>query len=155
MLAFTRNKIVGVECPDEKTFLAHGVLEDYIYALDLDVEVKSPDFKITNIQGEYRRYTTPECPKSIPKLQNAVGLCITEEEFARKIRRMVGKEGCTHFANLLLECCNGIMQTAIYNDWKESKEKASATEKKEYLKEKFGSIPGLANSCMAYSGRNK
>jgi len=155
MLAFTRNKIVGVECPDEKTFLAHGVLEDYIYALDLDVEVKSPDFKITNIQGEYRRYTTPECPKAIPKLQNAVGLCITEEEFARKIRRVVGKEGCTHFANLLLECCNGIIQTATYGEWKQLKEEGATPDKEEYLQGKCQSVPGLADSCMVYSRRSK
>jgi hypothetical protein len=50
-LTFARSKIVGVECPDENTFLAHGILDDYVYALELDVELKLPDFKITNIQG--------------------------------------------------------------------------------------------------------
>ena len=155
MLGFARNKIVGVECPDENTFLAHGVLEDYIYALELDVEAKAPDYAVTSIQGKYRRYTTPECPKAIAKLQNAVGLCIPEEGFAQKIRRVVGKEGCTHFASLLLECCDGIMQAAIYGEWKELKEKEATPDKEGYLREKCKNIPGLADSYIAYSGRGK
>ena len=150
-LTFTRSKVVGVECPDEKTFLAYGILDDYIYALELDVEAKLPDFEITSIQGRWKRFTTTECPKAIPKLQNAVGLCIFEEEFARKIQRIVGREGCTHFANLLLECCDAIVQTATYGEWQELKEKGLAPGKEEYLEEKFEAIPGLQNSCMVYS----
>ena len=154
-LSFTRSKIVGIECPDENTFLAHGLLDDCIYALELDVEVKLPNFEVTSVQGRWKRYTTPECPKAIAKLQNAVGLCIPEKEFARKIRRVVGREGCTHFANLLLECCDGIMQTAAYGEWKELEEKKAAPEKEGYLKKKFKSIPTLGDSCMVYSRRGK
>ena len=151
MLSFARNKIVGVEHPEENVFLAHGVLEDYIYALELDVEVKVPNFEITGIQGKYRRYTTPECPKAIVKLQNAVGLRILEGEFGRKVRRVVGKEGCTHFANLLIECCDGIIQAAIYGEWQALKEKGIAPAKEEYLKGKLQDIAGLKDSCMVYS----
>jgi hypothetical protein len=154
-LAFARSKIVGIECPDENTFLAHGILDDCIYALELDVEARLPDFEITDVQGRWKRYTTPECPKAIAKLQNAVGLRIPEKDFARKIRRVVGREGCTHFANLLLECCDGIMQAAAYGDWKELEEKKAAPEKEGYLKKKFESIPGLEDSCMAYSRGGK
>lgn len=154
-LAFARSKIVSIECLDENTFLAHGVLDDYIYSLELDVEARLPDFEITDVQGRWKRYTTPECPKAIAKLQNAVGLRIPEKDFARKIRRIVGKEGCTHFANLLLECCDGIMQAAAYGDWKELEKKKAAPEKEEYLKKKLESIPGLEDSCMVYSRMSK
>ena len=155
ILAFARSKIVGVERPDENTFLAHGILDDCIYALELDVEARLPDFEITDVQGRWKRYTTPECPKAIAKLQNAVGLRIPEKEFARKIRRVVGREGCTHFANLLLECCDGIMQAAAYGEWKELKEKGAAPEKEGYLKKEFETIPGLEDSCMVYSRMGK
>ena len=151
MLTFTRSKIVGVERTDEESFLAHGVLDDYIYSLELDVEVKLPDFKITMIQGRWKRYTNSECHKAIPKLQNAIGLQILEEEFARTVNRIVGKEGCTHFANLLIECCDGIIQAATYGEWQELSEKGTAPDKKAYLKEKLLSIPGLQDSCMVYS----
>ena len=151
MLTFTRSKIVGVECPDAESFLAHGILDDYIYSLELDVEVKLPDLIITMIQGRWKRFTNSECPKAIAKLQNAIGLHILEEEFARTVNRIVGKEGCTHFANLLVECCDGIIQTATYGEWQKLSEKGSAPDKKKYLKEKLSSIPGLQDSCMTYS----
>lgn len=155
MLTFTRSKVVGVEVSDESTFLAHGVLDDYVYALELDVEAKLPDFEITSIQGRLKRFTTMECPKAIPKLQNAVGLHILEEEFARTVNRVVGREGCTHFANLLIECCDGIVQTASYGEWQGLIEKGMAPSKEEYLKEKLKSIPKLQNRCMVNSKTDK
>ena len=153
MLTFARSKIVGVERPAENTFLAHGVLDDTIYSLEVDVEAKLPDFEITDAKGRFKRFTTQECEKAIPKLENAVGLHIPEEDFARKIHRVVGKEGCTHFANLVVECCDGIMQAATYGEWQELKESGSCIKKEEYLKEKLQSIPGLQNNCMLYSIR--
>lgn len=155
MLSFSRSKIVGVECPDENTFLAHGVLDDYIYSLELDLEVKLPDFEITSAQGRWKRYTTPECPKALMKLRDVVGWRIFDQDFARRVRRAVGKEGCTHFANLLLECCDGIVQAATYREWSELKEKGSVPQKEKYLKKKFQTIPGLASSCLVYSSKHE
>ncbi|MDY6835646.1 MAG: DUF2889 domain-containing protein [Chloroflexota bacterium] len=145
MITFSRSKLVGVERLDENTLLAHGVLEDFIYAMELDVSVKQPDFEIVDIKGRMKRVTTPVCDQAIPKLQNAVGLRIPEDEFARKIHRVVGKEGCTHFANLLVECCDAIMQTAIYENIQQ------APNKHDFLKEKTRSIPSLKESCVFYS----
>lgn len=145
MITFSRSKFVGVERLDENTLLAHGVLEDFIYAMELDVTVKQPNFEIVDIKGRMKRVTTPVCDQAIPKLQNAVGLCIPEDEFARKIHRIVGKEGCTHFANLLVECCDAIMQTAIYGDMQK------LTDRQSFLEEKIRSIPSLQKSCMVYS----
>lgn len=155
MLAFTRSKIVGVERPRENVLLAHGVLDDYIYGMEIDVEVKLPDFEIIGIQGKMKRFTTTECEKAIPKLQNALGLRIPEEDFVRKVNRVVGREGCTHFANLLVECCDAIMQTAVYADWQEGKEKRAAADKETYLRQKLQNIPSLRSSCMVYSQKTQ
>ena len=83
MITFSRSKLVGVERLDENTLLAHGVLEDFIYAMELDVSVKQPDFEIVDIKGRMKRVTTPVCDQAIPKLQNAVGLRIPEVPTAR------------------------------------------------------------------------
>lgn len=151
ILSFIRNKIVGVEQSEQDVFHAHGVLDDNVYSMELDVDVKLPDMQITSIKGNYRRYTTPECPKAIPKLQNAIGMNLFEPDFSRKVHRLVGKAGCTHFANLLLECCDSIVQAALYGDWQVSKENSSTLTKDEYLKSKLGSIPGAQNMCLAIS----
>jgi len=155
LLSFARSKIVGVEHPEQDTLLAHGILDDNIYSLELDVEVKLPLFEITRVEGRWRRYTTVECPHALAKLQNAVGLRIVDKEFGRKIRQVVGKEGCTHFANLLLECCDGIRQAAVYGEWVESQGKRFAQTKRDYCRSKFETVPGLRNSCIVYSRMSK
>ena len=63
MLKFTRTKYVTVDRPAKDKVVAHGILEDYIYAMELDVEFSFPDCEITAITGKMRRYTTPECSR--------------------------------------------------------------------------------------------
>lgn len=105
MLTFMRNKVVGIEKGDEHTLVAHGFLDDDIYGLELVVSIGFPERRILSIEGRFNRYTTPECPKAIPVLQQAVGLIVHEEGFAKTVNRAIGRKGCRHFANLLLECC--------------------------------------------------
>ncbi len=150
MLSFIRNKIVGIEQPQQDVLQAHGVLDDNVYGLELDVDVKLPEMAITRIEGKFRRFTNSECPKAIPKLQNAIGMCLFEQDFSRKVHRLVGKAGCTHFANLLLECCDSMVQAAMYGDWQVSKENSPALTKDEYLMNKLRSIPGAQNMCLAF-----
>lgn len=148
MLSFSRNKIVGVEQTRQDVLHAHGVLDDNVYGMELDVDVKLPELEIISIQGNYRRYTTPECPKAIPQLQNAIGFCIVDQEFSRKVHRLVGKAGCTHFANLLVECGDSILQTALYGDWQETEVNLPGIGKEEYLQNKLITIPKAKNRCL-------
>jgi len=36
---------------------------------------------------------------------------LTDEGFSRSIHRIVGREACRHFANLILECCDAVVKT--------------------------------------------
>jgi len=112
MLKFMRNKVVGIERRDEDTLQAYGVLEDDIYAVELDVSIGLSDMVIRSIEGRFKRWTTPECPKAIPVLQQAVGFCALEEGFSQKVHKSIGRKGCRHFANLLVECCATAEQAA-------------------------------------------
>jgi predicted metal-dependent phosphoesterase TrpH len=105
MLKFMRNKLVGVEKKDQDTLVAHGILDDDIYSLEIDVSIRTSNMEILAIDGRWNRWTTPECPRAIPFLQNAVGFCIEEEGFSQKVHKVIGRQACRHYANLLLECC--------------------------------------------------
>ena len=154
-LTFSRSKLVGIEYLAPDTYLAHGVLNDYMYGMELDFEVKLPSFEIVKIEGEWKRYTTPECPKAIPTLQRAVGWRIFEEGFRRKVNLIIWRQGCEHFANLLLECCDAIKWAALYGEWEEFKKKGVAPDKEAYLRKKLEDIPGLQDSCLLCSGKTK
>ncbi|MEW6275214.1 MAG: DUF2889 domain-containing protein [Bacillota bacterium] len=151
MLGFSRTKWVGVERPDRETFFAHGVLEDNIYGMELDVWVKAPEFVITGIEGKMRRVTTPVCEQAIPVLKNALGLAITAPDLISAVNRKVGREGCRHFANLLLECCDAVLRCAFFEGWSERKRKGAAINPDTYLQEQIKNFPDLKNSCYTLS----
>ena len=113
MRRFMRNKLVGVERPDEQQILvAHGFLDDDLYGLQVDLSIKISTMTITAIEGKWNRWTTPECRRSTPFLQEAVGLCIEGEGFHQEIQKTISRKGCRHYANLILECCDAIRQAA-------------------------------------------
>ncbi len=121
MLKFARNKVVDVSQKDLETFAVHGVLDDDIYSIELDVLVRIADLEILAIEGKWHRWTTPECPRAIQFLQGAVGFQIGEEGFGPKVHKVVGRKACRHFANLLLECCHSAREATKILDWEKAK----------------------------------
>lgn len=103
MLKFKRDKLVNV-VEKENTLVAHGVLDDDIYSLELDIVFSMPDLEILSIKGCWHRWTTPECPRSDQFLQEAIGFRVRDIDFNRKVHKIVGRKACRHYANLLLEC---------------------------------------------------
>jgi len=121
MLKFARNKLVNVTCKDQDSFSVHGVLDDDIYSLELDVVIRISDLEILDIAGRWHRWTTPECPRATGFLSGAVGLRIGEEGFGPKVHRLVGRKACRHYANLLLECCHSAKEAAGILAWDRAK----------------------------------
>jgi predicted metal-dependent phosphoesterase TrpH len=121
MLKYTRNKLVSIEKTDAGMLRAHGVLDDDIYGLEIEVEIRGPDLRIMAITGKWNRYTTPECPRALPFLQEAVGLRIAEEGFSQKVHKEVGRKACRHYANLLLECCQSAKEALRLVQWEDAK----------------------------------
>ncbi len=116
MLKFKRDKLVTI-VEKENTLAAHGVLDDDIYSLELDVVFSMSDLEILSIKGRWHRWTTPECPRSDQFLQEAVGFKVRDADFSRKVHKIISRKACRHYANLLLECghsANEAMQVIQY-----------------------------------------
>ena len=150
MLGFSRTKWVGIERPEADIYLAHGILEDLIYGMEIDVAIRAPEYVITSIEGRMRRVTSPECPKALAVLQNAVGLRLTDAGLISRVNRRVGREGCRHFANLLLECCDAVIRCSLYEKWTGGST-GDDQSREEYLKERLEDLPFLKGSCRAAS----
>jgi len=103
-----RNKLVGIERRGPDEIVVCGILDDDIYSLEIELRLSLSDLRIISIDGKWRRWTTPECPRAIEPLKEAIGLCINEEGLYEKIRKEIGKLSCRHFANLLIECCDAV-----------------------------------------------
>lgn len=121
MLGFARNKMIGIEKIKPDTLLVHGILDDDIYSIWLDVSISIPDLEIRSMEGGWNRWTTPECPRAVSFLQEAVGFCMEEEGFSQKVHKIVGRKACRHFANLLLECCHAAREAFMVVKWEEAR----------------------------------
>ncbi|MDY6972754.1 MAG: PHP domain-containing protein [Thermodesulfobacteriota bacterium] len=113
MLNFVRNKLVSVERQGQDVLVAHGLLDDDIYSLEIEVSVNIQNLEILAIDGRWNRWTTPECPRAIPFLQEAVGFRIEERGFSTKVQKIISRKACRHHANLLLECCHCAREAAM------------------------------------------
>lgn len=133
MLKFTRNKLVGIERKDKDTLVAHGILDDDIYGLETHVIISISGLEILEIKGNWNRWTTPECPRAIPMLQEAVGFRIDEKGFSEKVFRIIGRKACRHFANLLVECCYTAKEAAVVARWEDEKADNPALTFEEFL----------------------
>ena len=120
MLKFSRNKLVSIYRNDSEILSVHGILDDDIYGLEIDVDIRISDLKFLSIDGKWNRYTTPDCPRAIPVIQEAVGFCI-DDEVAQKINKIIGRKACRHFANLLNECCDAAKEAAKIVKWEDAK----------------------------------
>lgn len=134
MLKFMRNKLVRVERKEDDALLIHGLLDDDIYSLEMELSIKTPELEIVSIHGKWNRRTTPECHRAIPFLQKAVGLKVHGEGFSQKVHKTVGREACLHYANLLLECCHCAKEATMLAQWEAEKERDSSLSLFEHLK---------------------
>ncbi len=120
MLRYMRKKMVSVDRRDQDVLAVHGVLDDDIYSLEMDLRFSISRLEILSIEGKWNRWTTVACPGSTPFLQEAVGFRV-EPGLNRKVHKIIGRKGCRHYANLLLECCHSAREAAMIAMWEDAK----------------------------------
>lgn len=116
MLKFARNKLVTISSKTADTLCAHGVLEDDLYGLEVDVDISLPEMILTRVRGTWQRWTTPECPRALSHIPEAEGLRI-DAGIEHKLQKGVGRTGCRHFAGLLIECVKSVREAVPLSQW--------------------------------------
>lgn len=149
MIGFSRTMLVGAEFPGENLVRFHGMLEDRIYAMEVLMDVRISDGVIQQIQGRMKRFTTPVCPKAADVLQTAVGISFREPGWVSKINKEVGRKGCQHFAEIVVECGRcldaALMARELLAKVKEAPEADPTTLTQSFL----ATHPELSGRCMA------
>ena len=116
MITFNRSQVIGAEFPDTKTVRFNGVLEDHIYSMEVNMDVQIADGKVLAIEGNMKRYTNFVCPQAVPVLQIAAGMSLREAGWERRIMKEIGRKGCEHFAEIIIECGRCLDQARMAND---------------------------------------
>ena len=104
MITFNRSQVIEAEFQDEKTVRFNGIQQDHIYSMEINMDVRIADGQIIAIKGLMKRYTNFVCPQAVPVLQAAVGISLREEGWDRRVMKEIGRLGCEHFAEIIIEC---------------------------------------------------
>ena len=113
MITFNRSQVIGAVFPDEETIKFNGTQVDHIYSMEINMDVRISDGEILTIEGLMKRYTNFVCPEAVPVLQNAVGMSLQEEGWERRIMKEIGRKGCEHFAEIIIECGHSFDQARL------------------------------------------
>jgi hypothetical protein len=133
MITFNRSQIIGAEFIDEETVRFNGIQEDHIYGMEINMEVRIDDGEILKIEGDMKRYTNFVCPQAVPVLQTAVGLSLREEGWDRTVMREIGRKGCEHFAEIVIECGRCLDQALTSRDLHAALKEDPALDQEAYI----------------------
>jgi hypothetical protein len=133
MITFNRSQVIGAEFPDEETVRFNGIQEDHIYSMEINMDVRIADGQILAIEGRMKRYTNFVCPQALPILQNAVGMSLRAEDWDRHIMKEIGRKGCEHFAEIIIECGRSLDQARLSNAIWQALEKDPDLDQSEFM----------------------
>ncbi len=149
MISFSRTMLVGAEFPGEDLVRFHGMLEDRIYAMEIIMEVRLSDGVVQAIQGRMKRFTTPVCPKAVEPLQAAVGMSLKEPGWISKLNREVGRRGCQHFAEILVECGRCLEAAGMAHELLAKAKETPDADCGSLIQAFLSAHPEMAGKCMA------
>jgi hypothetical protein len=133
VITFNRSQIVGAEFPDDDTIRFNGVQADHIYSMEINMDVRVSDGEILTIEGLMKRYTNSVCPRAVPILQNAVGMSLQEDGWERRIMKEIGRKGCEHFAEIIIECGRSFDQARLSKAMWQALESDPALDQSQFL----------------------
>ena len=99
------------------------------------MDVRTSDGEILVIDGLMKRYTNFVCPEAMPVLQNAVGMSLREEGWDRSIMKEIGRKGCEHFAEIIIECGQSFDQARLSKAMWQALEKDPDLDQLEFMEE--------------------
>jgi hypothetical protein len=149
MISFSRTMLVTGEFLKEDLLRLRGILEDHIYAMEIQLDVRLPEGIISSIQGAMKRYTTPVCPKAVDVLQKTVGMSLRDPGWISRVNREIGRQGCQHFAEILVECGRCLDPARMSHDMAESLKAQPSASPREIAASWVKTHSEAQGSCLA------
>ena len=110
------------------------IQEDHIYGMEISMDVRIADGEVLKIDGTMKRYTNFVCPQAVPVLQMAVGMSLREDGWDRKVMREIGRQGCEHFAEIVIESGRCLDPAVMARDLRAALEADASLNQEEYLR---------------------
>lgn len=113
MNLFSRSISVNARLKDKRTVTLDGVFLDSNHEICLSIDVDLERNLIISAEGEFRRVPFTDCAYTKECIDKLIGLNLNGN-IRKQIKMAAGlKEGCTHLADLALECVKGLMPARL------------------------------------------
>ena len=89
------------------------------------------------------------CPKAVDILQEAVGMSLREENWEQSIMKKIGRKGCQHFAEILIECGRSIDQARMAKDLDAALQSDPSLDHDQFKMKWVEEHPEIKGPCMA------
>ncbi len=96
-----------------------------------------------------KRFTTPVCPKAVNVLQKAVGMSFREPGWISRVNREIGRPGCQHFAEILVECGRCLDSARMSHDLGETLKAQPSSFPQEIARSWISRHPEAQGLCLA------
>ena len=149
MNTLSRSQLVGAKIVNGGTVRFSGIQEDHIYGMEILMDVNGMSGEILSIEGWMKRYTTPICPTAVDQLQRAVGMSLRGENWESAVMKMVGRQGCEHFAEIIIECGRCRDHARMAKDMEEAVKADSAINQAAFAREWVDQHEEVKGTCMA------
>ncbi|MCA1962017.1 MAG: DUF2889 domain-containing protein [Desulfomonile sp.] len=142
MLAYSRNKSIGVQKQSDDLIVVSGVLEDELYAMACEIAISRPGLVIERVQARMKRFTTSRCPLAEGIFIRAEGWKL-DDKLDGRIKKELGREGCRHMAALMIDCCRAAARAELARKLRAALESDPELDKKAFTAEFFARRPHL------------
>ena len=119
-LKYLRNKTVSVDLVPPDELHVYGILDDDLYGIEMEALFALDTLEIKTVSAKWHRYTTPACPLALNALDEAVGIRVGPG-FKARLQKGLGRKGCRHFANLLIEMGHGARLAGLAIGYQQAK----------------------------------
>ncbi len=134
MLEYSRMKSVGVQAQGKDRRIVSGVLEDELYAMQCEIVVNWPTLTIERVQTRMKRFTTTRCRLAENVFPAAEGWKL-DSQLEGKIKKELGRRGCRHMANLILDSCRSIARAEFSRELRAALEENPNLDRKGFMED--------------------
>jgi hypothetical protein len=120
VITLSRSQVVGAKMLDERTIRFSGIQEDHIYGMEIEMDVAVPEGEILAVKGWMKRFTTPICPTAVGQLEKAKGMSLRGANWEGAIMKVIGRQGCQHFAEIMIECGRCLDQARLAKEMEDA-----------------------------------
>lgn len=148
MISLKRTQTVGAHFVSETVARFFGQQEDHIYGMEVTLDVDVATGEILEVSAVMKRFTNPLCPRALDVVSQARGMRLKGQGWESRLMKKVGREGCQHLAEIIIECGRSLDLAWLARDLARARTQDPGLDEPGFIAGWLKEHPGAAD-CLA------